>query len=119
MRPTDSVVVYYAGHGVVVDATQQGLLDTGHGQRRLPETWISNRDIGRMMGSIRASQVVLISDSCFSGGLVGERRPTDGERRGPTRGPTCGRRAVLAMSSGGDEPVADGARNGHCPSPTA
>jgi hypothetical protein len=40
-----------------------------------PETWISNSDIGnRCWPSISASQVALISDSCFSGSLVSDER---------------------------------------------
>jgi filamentous hemagglutinin family protein len=112
-RPTDSVVVYYAGHGTVIDGTGQGYWIPATADAEKPETWLSNRDIARLLGGIRASQVVLISDSCFSGSLVGDKRlqsstATDAQA-------ILRRRSTLVMSSGGDEPVADGARNGHSP----
>ncbi len=112
-RPTDSVVVYFAGHGTVIDGTGQGYWIPATADAEKPETWLSNRDIARLLGGIRASQVVLISDSCFSGSLVGDKRlqatnATDAQA-------ILRRRSTLVMSSGGDEPVADGARNGHSP----
>lgn len=113
-RPNDSVVVYYAGHGTVVDATGQGYWIPASADADRPQTWISNSDIGKLAGIIRASQVVLISDSCFSGTLVSDRRLS---LAGSVSDPTLllQRRATLVMSSGGNEPVADGARNGHSP----
>ena len=72
-RVHDSVVIYYAGHGTVVDATGLGYWIPASANAERPESWISNSDIGKLVGSIRASQVVLISDSCFSGSLVSDR----------------------------------------------
>ena len=113
-RPNDSVVVYYAGHGTVVDETGLGYWIPASADAERPESWISNNDIGKLVGSIRASQVVLISDSCFSGSLVSERRVLVAGRADDP-GALLQRRAAVVMSSGGNEPVADGARNGHSP----
>lgn len=113
-RPDDSVVVYYAGHGTVVDATGQGYWIPASADAERPESWISNSDIGKLAGSLRASQVALISDSCFSGTLVADRRVAAGGGAGDPAA-LLQRRAAVVMSSGGNEPVADGARNGHSP----
>lgn len=113
-RPNDSVIVYYAGHGTVVEETGLGYWIPASADAERPESWISNSDIGKLAGSIRASQVVLISDSCFSGSLVSDRRvQTFGGASDPSA--LLQRRAAVVMSSGGNEPVADGARNGHSP----
>ncbi|MBE0547313.1 MAG: caspase family protein, partial [Rubrivivax sp.] len=113
-RPNDSVVVYYAGHGTVVEETGLGYWIPASADADRPESWISNNDIGKLVGSIRASQVVLISDSCFSGSLVSDRRVRAfGGADDP--GALLQRRAAVVMSSGGNEPVADGSRNGHSP----
>jgi filamentous hemagglutinin family protein len=113
-RAHDSVIVYYAGHGTVVDATGLGYWIPASADAERPESWISNNDIGKLVGNIRASQVVLISDSCFSGSLVSDRRVTvAGAANDPSA--LLQRRAAVVMSSGGNEPVADGARNGHSP----
>ncbi len=113
-RPTDSVLIYYAGHGVVVDSTHMGYWIPSNANAELPKTWISNNDIDRLIGRIRASQVVLLSDSCFSGSLVSDQRvSTNASER--TAAAFLGHRAALVMSSGGNEPVADGELGGHSP----
>jgi Caspase domain/YDG domain len=110
--PEDSVVIYYAGHGDVVDKTKQGYWIPANARIDDPRTWISNNDIGRVIGRIPSRQVALISDSCFSGSLVG----------GPgiaaaavTADPLAllRRRAAVVMTSGGNEPVADTGKDGH------
>jgi hypothetical protein len=64
-----------------------------------------------MVGAVGARQVMLVSDSCYSGQLVGKDRvlvssPEDASAM-------LKRRAAVVMSSGGDEPVADQGREGH------
>ncbi len=114
LGPKDSVTIYYAGHGAVVDATGQGYWQLADSNAKRPETWLSNADIGRLMGQIGASQVALISDSCYSGTLVsGERiRVTPGT---VDPGQVLARRSIVVMSSGGNEPVFDDGKNGHSP----
>jgi filamentous hemagglutinin family protein len=115
VRPSDSVLIYYAGHGTVVDGTQLGYWIPANADAAKPETWVSNNDIDRLIGRIRAQQVVLISDSCFSGSLVGDTRVLRaGEQTGDAR-LFLGKRAAVVMSSGGNEPVADGNQGGHSP----
>jgi len=114
-RPTDSVVIFYAGHGEVVEKTNAGYWIPANADATRPETWVSNSDINKMIGRIKAFQVLLISDSCFSGSLVGDRRVSvPGEQPQDAR-TILGRRAAVVMSSGGNEPVADGGRDGHSP----
>ena len=112
VKPNDSVVVYYAGHGELVEKTGLGYWQPANADATRPQTWISNDDIGKLLGQMGASQVALISDSCFSGSLL-----TDDRIRalGQTVDPTIllNRRAAVVMSSGGNEPVADAGKNGH------
>jgi len=120
--PHDSVVVYYAGHGELVDAKDQG---KGQGERHgywqlvdsqpdKPESWLSNDDITRLLNQIDASQVALISDSCYSGALAnGERLRAVPGTPNPTT--LLAGRSVVVMSSGGNEPVFDSGKDGHSP----
>jgi hypothetical protein len=65
------------------------------------------------MARISASQVALISDSCFSGSLVGSealRTAADADATALLQ-----RRSAVVMSSGGNEPVADSGKDGHSP----
>jgi hypothetical protein len=113
LDPQDSVVVYYAGHGQLIDSTGLGYWLLSDSDAKRPQTWLSNTDIGRLTKLFDASQVALISDSCYSGSLVGQRiRATPG-----TIDPqqVLSRRSVVVMSSGGNEPVADEGKDGHSP----
>jgi len=111
----DSVVIYYAGHGVVLPAEGAGK-SSGYwlpadSDAETPQSWISNADISRLVGLVGARQLMLISDSCYSGNLAGnEKVQVDG--KGDTAD-MLSRKAAVVMSSGGDEPVADEGRNGH------
>jgi filamentous hemagglutinin family protein len=111
--PSDSVIVYYAGHGELIEKTRLGYWLPANARVDQPQTWISNNDIGRLMARISASQVALISDSCFSGSLVGSealRTAADADAAALLQ-----RRSAVVMSSGGNEPVADSGKDGHSP----
>lgn len=114
--PEDSVVLYYAGHGELVDKTGQGYWQPADADATRPETWISNADIGRLLRQLPAQQLAMISDSCFSGSLVsGERIRSTGGSSGQDANALLSRRAAVVMSSGGNEPVFDSGKNGHSP----
>jgi hypothetical protein len=68
------VILYYAGHGELVESTKLGYWQLSDSDPKRPETWLSNADIGRMVAQVEASQVALISDSCYSGSLVTDQR---------------------------------------------
>jgi hypothetical protein len=112
--PADSVLLYYAGHGELVEKTGLGYWQPSDADPSRPDTWISNTDIDRLMARLPASQVAMISDSCFSGSLAsGERiRGTAGNQDPAT---LLRRRAAVVMTSGGNEPVSDAGKNGHSP----
>jgi filamentous hemagglutinin family protein len=114
LGPRDSALIYYAGHGELVESTGQGYWQLSDSDAKKPETWLSNADIARLLQQIGASQVALISDSCYSGSLAeGERiRATPGQA---DAGRLLSQKAVVTMSSGGNEPVFDEGKGGHSP----
>lgn len=110
--PNDSVVVYYAGHGAVVPSTGEGYWQPSDADATNPATWISNADIGRAVERLGASQVALISDSCYSGTLVSDARiRATAAALDPAQ--VLSRRTAVVMSSGGNEPVFDAGKDGH------
>ena len=109
----DSVVVYYAGHGELIESINEGYWQLADSDSQKPGTWMSNADISRLVSRIGASQVALISDSCYSGSLVDERIRARGGEIDPLNLLT--RKTVVVMSSGGNEPVFDQGKNGHSP----
>lgn len=109
----DSVVIYYAGHGEVVPVNG---VDIGYWlpadvNPDEPKTWMSNGDIARMVAAIGARQLMLISDSCYSGTLAGSERVQLDQRTDAAE--LLKRKAAVVLSSGGNEPVADEGRDGH------
>jgi uncharacterized caspase-like protein len=112
MAPQDSVVVYYAGHGEVVEATGQGYWLLSDSSAKDPTTWLANSDINRLIGQIGAHQVALVSDSCYSGTLAtGDR--IRAKSLAPNPQDVLSRKTVVVMTSGGNEPVFDEGRDGH------
>ena len=64
------------------------------------------------MGRISASQVALISDSCYSGSLTREGKIEKADVA-PDPQAVLARRSVTLLSSGGEEPVPDQGKDGH------
>ena len=112
METNDSVVIYYAGHGYMNAKTGNGYWIPSDASTKDPQSWISNASISEMLANITSKQMVMISDSCYSGAFTKEQKvglniqnakPDD----------ILGKRSVVVMASGGDEPVADEGRGGH------
>jgi len=111
-RPGDSVLVVYAGHGYLMDDTKMGYWIPVDGSVKSPANWVSNSDISKFLKNIPAKQVILISDSCFSGSLTREEKVSVSSKS-VDRDRILSKRSVLAMSSGGEEPVSDEGKEGH------
>ena len=109
----DSVMVYYAGHGYEDKKTKVGYWIPSDASSKSPSNWVSSSDINKMLGSIPAKQVMLVSDSCFSGALTKEHEVTSASVAGESVQEILGKRSVTVMSSGGDEPVVDEGKEGH------
>lgn len=115
VKPDDSLLVYYAGHGHIDSITGKGSWIPVESGTDDPSAWISNRDITDYLNinAIKARHVLLISDSCFSGDFF------RGSRAGlPTINDAFLKRAYTrssrqAISSGGLEPVSDAGFGGN------
>lgn len=110
----DQLVVYYAGHGmqdsesmsywVPVDGTDEDF------------TWISSSEISNDLRRLASGSVLLISDSCYAGGLsrsgdASQPPPQDARDRYLAKASQYKARQLIA--SGGDEPVQDGGGGSH------
>jgi hypothetical protein len=107
----DSVAIYYAGHGYQEDKTRTGFWIPVDGKIDNPATWISNDDITRYLSNITAKQVMLISDSCYSGTFTKEAKVMVNGKLEPQE--VLNGRSVVVMSSGGEEPVTDEGKENH------
>ena len=108
----DRLMLYYAGHGQIDPATDEGFWQPIDSEPENDFTWISNADVKRYLGGIPAKHVLVIADSCFSGSLTrGAETQNDAEDKFFLNIDKYPSRKVIA--SGGTEPVADAGSEGH------
>ena len=111
LKGSDSVVVYYAGHGYSIEKHGAGYWIPSDAPASDPRRWISNSDVSKLLSSLRSRQVALISDSCYSGAFTREAKVDDGAAVDAAQ--VLAKRSVVVLSSGGDEPVTDEGKDGH------
>jgi filamentous hemagglutinin family protein len=110
----DSVLIYYAGHGYVHEGSSMGHWIPVDAEVEDPKTWISNNDISRFIKNMAAKQILLVSDSCFSGSLSYE-AALQREPKLP-KNAVLKRRSVVVMTSGTEgQPVSDQGKDGLSP----
>jgi hypothetical protein len=110
-----NLLIYYAGHGHKdVDAHRAYWLPVDAEKNHTPN-WINATEITDAIRAIRSRHVLIISDSCWSGDLT--MRSTGAAITSREHNAMLAKILTLKsrhiMSSGGDEPVADGGGNGH------
>ena len=108
---SDSVVVYYAGHGYSLEQNGAGYWLPSDAMANDPRQWISNSDIAQLLAGVRSQQMALISDSCYSGAFA--RDGMDAVGVNVSADDVLTKRSVVVLSSGGDEPVADEGKGNH------
>ncbi len=111
-RPTDSVFIYYAGHGQTDSEKVRGWWVPVDGKAKSPGTFISNARIRDEIAAMKAKHVYLVADSCFSGTLFGKARdlpPIDDKFYSTL----YANKSRWGLTSGMNEPVADAGKEGH------
>lgn len=76
LGPDDNLVVYFAGHGEIDAATQQGYWIPADGRQDAPASWLSNRAISDILNTMNAKHVLVVADSCYSGAMTRAAVPT-------------------------------------------
>jgi hypothetical protein len=66
----DNLLIYYAGHGEYVADTNRGVWLPVDANPNSPANWISNVEISDYLKQIRAKQILVVADSCYSGALT-------------------------------------------------
>jgi len=106
----DNLLVYYAGHGWLDEAADEGYWLPVDATRDSEVNWVSNSSITSAIRAIRAKHVMVVADSCYSGKLV---RGIHITRKDPDYlGRISQKKARVVLSSGGLEPVIDVGANG-------
>ncbi|GAB4235155.1 MAG: hypothetical protein Tsb0034_09170 [Ekhidna sp.] len=69
----DNVLIFYAGHGIWNEQLNQGYWLPSDASMDSKSYWLSNSTLRDYIGGIRSKHTLLISDACFSGGILKER----------------------------------------------
>jgi len=115
LSANDSLLIFYAGHGVLDEASNEGYWLPATAQPDRRSEWLSNSEIRNTLRRSPAKHVLVISDSCFSGTLtravrVGRPFDIDLDRYYEK---LASQKSRTALTSGGLEPVDDGGGGGH------
>ena len=115
LSESDSLLIYYAGHGTLERQTQTGYWLPVDAQDDNDINWIANTDLTRRLRGMAARHVMVVADSCYSGTLVRsvEIRPAAGQDQLTLLQRLSEKRSRTAIVSGGLEPVVDSGRGGH------
>ncbi len=115
LKPDDNLLIYYAGHGVVDNVTEQGYWLPVDAEEQNPSNWISNADLTSMLRAIRARHVMVVADSCYSGTLVRAASATlkTAHEKVQWVKRMLQKRGRTALVSGGLEPVTDSGEGNH------
>jgi uncharacterized caspase-like protein len=103
----DHVFVYYAGHGVIDTDTDEGYWIPSNADQSFRPDWVSNAEIKTALKSIKSRHLLVMADSCYSGTLVRSATRTPNEISNPLLERLFSKKARIAITSGGNEPVAD------------
>ncbi|MEM9326033.1 MAG: caspase family protein [Bacteroidota bacterium] len=73
VQEKDNLLIFYAGHGIWNEQLQQGYWLPKDAADNSKAQWLSNSTLRDYVGGINAKHTLLISDACFSGGILRER----------------------------------------------
>ncbi|MBW2469641.1 MAG: caspase family protein [Desulfobacterales bacterium] len=108
----DNLLIYYAGHGWLDMAGDEGYWLPVDAEIDIETNWISNSYMTTTLRAIEAKHVIVIADSCYSGKLTRGVNITD--RSASYLAQIVRKRSRTVLSSGGLEPVLDsGGKNNH------
>lgn len=109
----DHILIYYAGHGYLDEATSRGYWLPIDAERDNVANWISTNDITDVLAGTQARHALILADSCFSGTLLRSDPTVEIDERQSMLRKLASRRSRSIMTSGGLEPVTDNGAGKH------
>jgi uncharacterized caspase-like protein len=112
LTDNDNLLLYYAGHGTIDQATQRGYWQPVDAESGNNANWISTFDVTDILQAMTAKHVLVVADSCYSGALTRSAlaRLEAGQSPKARRAwieAAVQQRSRTALTSGGLEPVLD------------
>lgn len=114
LRENDNLLIYYAGHGHSDPDAGKAYWLPADAEQDSTANWIIADELTTDIRVLPARHVLIISDSCYSGGLTREAEPNlRSDDRSLFLKKMLGSKSRTLMASGGNEPVADSGPGGH------
>ena len=107
LKPEDKLLVYYAGHGILDEATNQGYWLPVDAESGSVANWVSANDVTDALIGLQARHALVIADSCFSASLLRTAGQTRIDERDALLIRLGSKRSRTVLTSGGLEPVQD------------
>ncbi len=76
----DNLLIFYAGHGIWNEQLKQGYWLPSNAALNSKAEWLSNSTLRDYLRGINTKHTLLISDACFSGGILKERAVFENSR---------------------------------------
>ncbi|CAK8720041.1 MAG: Caspase domain-containing protein [Candidatus Electronema aureum] len=112
----DSLLIYYAGHGYLDEASGAGYWQPVDAEKDNIVYWLPTSEISNLLRAIRVRHVLVVADSCYSGEIV--MRKSEAQLPAAVSNDEWlrrmqAKRSRQALTSGLKEPVMDGGGGGH------
>lgn len=115
LNPEDQLLIYYAGHGYLDKDTETSYWLPVDAERSDPTNWIEAKSVSDQLKRTRATQVLVVADSCYAGTISRSIDP-DLAGRGSRESylqKLKSKPSRVLIASGGNEPVDDSGGRGH------
>ncbi|HUX59608.1 MAG TPA: caspase family protein [Bacteroidales bacterium] len=73
IKPTDNLVIFYAGHGVWNEASDIGFWLPNDAKKNSRSNWFRNSTLRDYLREINSKHTLLITDACFGGSILKSR----------------------------------------------
>lgn len=114
LKSTDNLIIYYSGHGEKKKNLNKAFWVPADAQTGSVAELISSTEIQSFLGAMKTKHTLLISDACFSGDIFrGNSIAAPFEASDKYYANAYVKNSRQALTSGGDEPVMDGGKDGH------
>lgn len=118
LTENDNFLLYYAGHGELDRANDEGNWLPVDAERDNIVNWIPNKAITNIINNMSAKHVMVIADSCYSGTLTRSTATAIGgalseQQQLRLYGEMARKRSRTVLTSGGVAPVLDAGGGGH------
>ena len=114
LRKDDNLLIYFSGHGTIQQRSNRGFWVPSDADGRSTSRYISHSELKDRIASFQGRHILVVADACFSGEILkGAPLPLLTKDDPQYFRNVFQRPSRWALTSGGEEPVMDGGREGH------